>query len=125
MGIDRRRPLAPALAVLAATALSALTALTAVAGAAAAQNPVGAHSMLQLDDPPSFMEAMFAQASAMDASAIRLDVAPALVFASQSQPPDFSGLDEVMSLAQTYRLRVVADLVTIPTWLTTWRMTEA
>lgn len=73
--------------------------------------------MLQLDDPPSFMEAMFAQAAAMHAAAIRLDVAPALIFTSPSRPPDFSGLDEVVALAQTYHLRVVADLLTIPTWM--------
>jgi hypothetical protein len=40
-----------------------------------------------------------------------------MVFANQSQSPDFSGLDELMALAQTYRLRVVADLLTIPAWL--------
>ncbi len=55
-----------------------------VAHSAVAVDPVGAHSMLQLNDPPSFMEAMFAQAAAMHASAIRLDVAPALVFSSPS-----------------------------------------
>ena len=114
MGIERRRPLVATLAVLAATSIAGLT---AGAGVAAAQNPIGAHSMLQLDDPPSFMTAMFAQAAAMHASAIRLDVAPALVFPSQSQGPDFYGLDEVMSLARTYRLRVVADLMTVPTWI--------
>ncbi|MFL5865373.1 MAG: hypothetical protein ACJ780_32170 [Solirubrobacteraceae bacterium] len=92
-------------------------ALAASAGAAFAQNPVGAHSMLQLDDPPSFMEAMFAQAAAMHASSIRLDVAPALVFPRRSEPPDFSGLDEVVALGQTYHLRVVADLMTVPTWM--------
>jgi len=101
---------------LIAIALSALALLAAPA--AGAYNPVGAHSMLQLDDPPSFMEAMFAQAASMHAGAIRLDVAPALVFgAGPTQPPDFSGLDEVMSLAQTYHLRVVADLTTIPGWM--------
>jgi hypothetical protein len=73
--------------------------------------------MLQLNDPPSFMEAMFAQAAAMHASAIRLDVAPALVFTSQSRPPWFSGLDEVVALARTYHLQVVADLLTIPAWM--------
>jgi hypothetical protein len=73
--------------------------------------------MLQLDDPPPFMEAMFAQAAAMHASAIRLDVAPALIFSSQSQPPDFSGLDAVVALAQRYDLRVIGDLLTIPTWM--------
>ena len=85
--------------------------------ASAAVDPIGAHSMLQLDDPPSFMEAMFAQAAAMHASAIRLDVAPALVFTNQSQPPDFSGLDAVVALAQRYHLSVVADLLTVPTWM--------
>ncbi len=53
----------------------------------------------------------------MHASAIRLDVAPALVFTSQGRPPDFSGLDEVVALAQRYDLRVVGDLLTIPTWM--------
>jgi hypothetical protein len=85
--------------------------------AVAAVDPIGAHSMLQLNDPPSFMEAMFAQAAAMHASAIRLDVAPALAFSSQSAPPDFSGLDEVVALAQRYDLRVVGDLLTIPEWM--------
>jgi hypothetical protein len=89
----------------------------AFTGTAAAADPIGAHSMLQLDDPPSFMEAMFAQAAAMHASAIRLDVAPALVFSGQGQPPDFTGLDEVVALAQRYDLSVVADLLTIPTWM--------
>jgi hypothetical protein len=114
VGIGRGRPLVAALAVSAAIALAGLA---AGAGVALAQNPVGVHSMLQLDDPPSFMEAMFEQAAVMHASAIRLDVAPALMFSSQSQAPDFSGLDEVTTLAQTYHLPVVADLVTIPTWL--------
>jgi Cellulase (glycosyl hydrolase family 5) len=86
-------------------------------GIAAAQSPIGAHSMLQLDDPPSFMQAMFAQAADMDASAIRLDVAPAIVFGDPSGTPDFSGLDDVVALAAQYHLRVVADLVTIPWWL--------
>jgi hypothetical protein len=83
----------------------------------AAQNPIGAHSMLQLNDPYSFMQDMFAEAAGLHASAIRLDVAPALVFTQPSQPPDFSGLDEVMALSQQYHLRVVADLFTIPPWI--------
>ena len=83
----------------------------------AASDPIGAHSMLQLNDPPSFMAAMFAESAAMHASAIRLDVAPSLIFTSPSQPPDFSGLDEVVALARQYHLQVVADLFTIPPWM--------
>jgi ASPM-SPD-2-Hydin domain-containing protein len=96
-------------------ALASLAWLVALAGAAtAAVSPIGAHSMLQLDDPPSFMQAMFAEAAAMGASTIRLDVAPALVFPDSPSDPDFSGLDDVMALAGQYHLRVVADLMTIP-----------
>jgi hypothetical protein len=90
---------------------------TMAPGAAAAAGTIGAHSMLQLDDPPSFMRAMFSQAAAMGAATIRLDVAPALVFPDAPSQPDFSGLDEVMALGAQYHLRIVADLVTIPPWL--------
>lgn len=100
-----------------ALAVVALAGTGVARPARAATDPIGAHSMLQLDDPPSFMDAMFAQAAAMHASAIRLDVAPALIFTSQSAPPDFSGLDRVVALAQAYHLQVVADLLTIPAWM--------
>jgi hypothetical protein len=83
----------------------------------AAESPIGAHSMLQLNSPYSFMQLMFADAAAMNASAIRLDVAPAIVFGARSQPPDFSGLDEVIGLSEQYHVRVVADLFTIPSWI--------
>jgi len=71
-----------------------------VPAAAADESPIGAHAMLQLNDPPSFDQAMFQEAAAMHASALRMDIAPAIVFSSESQPPDFSGLDRVMALAQ-------------------------
>jgi hypothetical protein len=90
-------------------------------GIAAPAGPVAAHSMLQLNSPYSFMQAMFAQAAEMNASAIRLDVAPALVFTNPARPPDFSGLDEVMALSQQYRVPVVGDLFTIPPWLASCR----
>jgi hypothetical protein len=83
----------------------------------AATSPIGAHSMLQVSSPPQFMQAMFAEAAAMHASSIRLDVQPSIVFASPSRPPDFSGLDEVMALSQQYHLRVVADLLSLPPWI--------
>jgi hypothetical protein len=85
-----------------------------VTRAATGASPIGAHSMIQLDDPPSFMATVFSEASAMGASAIRLDVPPAIVFGGPSSKPDFSGLDEVMTLADEYHLRVVADLMTVP-----------
>src|SRR5690349_5303643 len=77
----------------------------AAPGADAATSPIGAHSMLQVTSPPQFMQAMFAEAAAMHASSIRLDVQPSLVFTSPSRPPDFTGLDEVMALSQQYHLR--------------------
>ena len=73
--------------------------------------------MLQLNDPLPLMQAMFAQAAGVGASSIRLDVAPALIFTSPTQPPDFSGLDEIMALSQEYQLPVVGDLFTIPYWI--------
>lgn len=74
--------------------------------------------MLQLNSPYPLMAAMFSEAAAMHASAIRLDVAPALVFGGDpSQPPDFQGLDEVTALAGEYNLQVVADLITVPWWI--------
>jgi hypothetical protein len=103
------------LAVAAALAVAGATTWAAVA--AAAPSPVGAHSMLQLNDPVAFMQAMFAQAAGMHASSIRLDIAPSLVFSSPGAQPDFSGLDEVMALAQQYDLQVVGDLYTIPWWI--------
>lgn len=81
--------------------------------------------MLQLNSPYSFMQTMFAQAAGLHASAIRLDVAPALVFPSPTDPPDFSGLDEIMALSQQYHLRVVADLFTIPPWMAGCAATDA
>jgi hypothetical protein len=73
--------------------------------------------MLQLNDPPSFMQTMFAQAVGMHATAIRLDVAPSLIFTNPMEPPDFKGLDEVMALSAQYKLPVLADLSTIPWWI--------
>jgi hypothetical protein len=47
-------------------------------------NPIGVHSMLQLNDPPSFMQTMFAEAAAVHVSSIRLDVAPAPIYTDPS-----------------------------------------
>src|ERR1700756_5306937 len=104
------------LVVVLALILAAMASVSSAAAAGLA--PIGAHSMLQLTDPYAFMQAMFAEAAAMHGSAIRLDVAPAIVFGGNpDQPPDFSGLDEVTGLAEQYHLQVVGDLTTIPWWI--------
>src|ERR1700760_1073590 len=102
-------------ALRAPTMCTFLALAVAIAGpgarrAEAATSPIGAHSMLQVSSPPQFMQAIFAEAAAMHASSIRLDVQPSIVFTSPSSPPDFSGLDEVMALSQQYHLREAAEV---------------
>jgi hypothetical protein len=118
--VGRRRWAGSRASLIVAVALSvcSLVLVGVRSGAAdAAENPIGAHSMLQLNSPFAFMQTMFAEAAGMHAAAIRLDVAPALVFADPSRPPDFSGLDEVMALSRQYHVRVIADLFTVPWWI--------
>ena len=117
---DRRSPIIRGVrrVVLLAVLLAGLVGAAGRSPAlAAGESPIGAHSMLQLDDPLSFMQAMFEQAVAMNASSIRVDVAPALIFGNLARAQDYSGLDELVGLARQYHLHVVADLVTIPWWL--------
>jgi hypothetical protein len=117
-GTRRRASLAVVSALLAAgLGLSPGCITDAIGATPPGSSPIGVHSMLQLDDPYGFMLAMFAQAAALHASAIRLDVAPALIFTAPGAPADFSGLDEVMALSLQYDLPVVADLTTIPWWV--------
>ena len=99
--------------LLAGLALGGVRAPTARAGT----DPIGVHSMLQVNSSSSLMQEMFSEASALHAGAIRLDVAPALIFPNGPSHPDFSGLDEIMGLARQDNLRVSADLFTIPAWL--------
>jgi hypothetical protein len=87
------------------------------ASAQADSNPIGAHSMLQVNSSYALMQAMFSEAASLHAGAIRVDVAPALIFPDRPTDPNYRGLDEIMGLAQQYHLRVVADLFTIPSWL--------
>jgi hypothetical protein len=87
------------------------------ASAQADSNPIGAHSMLQVNSSYALMQAMFSEAASLHAGAIRVDVAPALIFPDRPTDPDYRGLDEIVGLAQQYHLRVVADLFTIPSWL--------
>jgi hypothetical protein len=89
--------------------------------AAVAQMPsveaLGVHSMVYLDAPPSFKEAMFAQASALGASAVRLDVAVPTVVRGPAGQRWWDGLDEDARLAHRYRLMVLGVLLGTPDWL--------
>lgn len=96
-----------------------------VAIAQAGSAPIGAHSMLEVNSSYSLMQEMFSEAAGMHAGAIRVDVAPVLIFPNGPNDPNYRGLDEIMGLAQQYHLRVVANLFTIPTWLADCPAAEA
>jgi len=87
------------------------------AGSGTRTVPIGVHSMLYLNTPVSAMRAMFQQAAAIGATEIRLDLELSGVFANPGRPPDWSGVDEYMSLARQYHLRVLADLTATPWYL--------
>jgi hypothetical protein len=80
--------------------------------------PIGVHSMLYLDTPYGGKLAMFGEAALLGASTIRLDIALSSVFASPDGPPDWTGVDQDMALAQRYHLRVLADLTATPWYMT-------
>ena len=131
---------------LAAPALAAATPHRRAAGPRP-ESPIGAHSMLYLNTPFGAKQAMFAQAAAMGASEIRLDVELSAVFPKAAQPPqqetigglpgllgpdplarppaeneaspepDWSELDQYMELAREYHLRVLADLMSTPSYM--------
>ncbi|MGO9955868.1 MAG: hypothetical protein ACLP50_07765 [Solirubrobacteraceae bacterium] len=87
------------------------------ARALVSDNPLGAHSMLYSDTPLAFKAQMFSQAAAIGASEIRVDLDLSAVYSSASAAPDFSTVDQYMSLAAAYHLRVLADITTTPWWL--------
>jgi hypothetical protein len=79
-----------------------------------AASPIGVHSMLYLTHPFTAKQAMFKEAAAIGASTIRLDIELSGVFTNPGAPPDWSGVDQYMSLARRYHLRVLADLLATP-----------
>jgi hypothetical protein len=79
--------------------------------------PIGVHSMLYLTTPYGGKRAMFQEAAAVGASTIRLDVELSAVFPDQSGPPDWTGVDQYMRLAERYHLHVLADLLATPWYL--------
>jgi hypothetical protein len=79
--------------------------------------PYGIHSMLYVDAPLSFKEAMFRQAAELGASSIRVDVFVPAIVATPDGRPDWTALDEYMTLARRYRLQVLGVLLGTPSWL--------
>jgi hypothetical protein len=80
-------------------------------------SPIGVHSMLYLTHPFGAKLAMFRQAAAVGASTIRVDVELSAIFPAPPGAPDWSGVDQYMSLARRYHLRVLADLLATPWYL--------
>jgi hypothetical protein len=74
--------------------------------------------MLYLDHPLSAKEAMFKVAAQLGASTVRLDIALSAVFPTVDGPPDWDGVDQYMRLARRYHLRVLADLLATPLYMT-------
>jgi hypothetical protein len=93
-------------------ALLALLLLLVPAAPAAGAGRLAAHGMIYLDSPPSFKEAMFAQAASLGASDIRVDVDVSEIVHGDAR--DWSGLDEDVALARKYRLGVLAVLLGTP-----------
>jgi hypothetical protein len=98
-------------------AAGALTRSEIAAGAEVRVSPIGVHSMLYLTHPFAAKRAMFEQAAAVGASTIRVDVELSGVFTEPNGPPDWTGVDQYMSLARRYHLRVLADLTATPWYL--------
>jgi hypothetical protein len=93
-------------------ALLVLLALLVPAAPAAGAGTLAAHGMIYLDSPPSFKEAMFAQAAELGASDIRVDVDVSEIVNGGAR--DWTGLDEDVALARKYHLGVLAVLLGTP-----------
>ena len=91
--------------------------LSTPAAQAAERSPIGVHSMLYLTHPFGAKRAMFAEAAAVGASTIRVDVELPAIFPAPPAAPDWSGVDQYMALARSYHLRVLADLTGTPWYM--------
>jgi hypothetical protein len=78
---------------------------------------IGVHSMLYLNTPFTAKRAMFAEAAAIGASVIRLDISLSGIFNNGPTLPDWRQVDEYMQLARQYKLRVLGNLLATPWWL--------
>jgi hypothetical protein len=86
--------------------------LTGAAAPASAQpgGPYAIHSMLQLNSPFAFKQAMFAAAATAGASEIRVDVSLGALNNPWIETATWQGLDDYMQLSREYALPVLVDL---------------
>ena len=110
----------PRVAIVACLLLVALPA----AGAQAA--PISSHpSLYACCTPFEMKERIFAESAALGAEFVRVDVQLNDVFENDTggpaPAPDWRGLDEVIRLAQRYRVKVLAILLNPPSWISTCR----
>src|SRR3954467_12535659 len=108
-------------ATVAAVVLAALaTSLSSARAARAAPrdaSAIASHSMLYLDAPPAFREAMFREAAASGATSIRVDVPIPSIVKDQNGTRSWAELDDVARLAREYRIPVVGLIYGTPWWM--------
>ena len=80
--------------------LVCIAAAARTAHAALAESPIGVHSMLYLTHPFGAKRAMFREAAAVGASTIRVDVELSAIFPAPPGAPDWSGVEQYMTLAR-------------------------
>jgi hypothetical protein len=73
--------------------------------------------MLALPDPFGGEQAMLSQAAAGGVSTVRLEIELRYVFPTPDGTPDWSALNQYLSLARTYHLRVLGVVDNLPTYL--------
>jgi hypothetical protein len=80
--------------------------------------PISAHAMVHTCCmEPAMNERIFAEAEALGADFIRVDVEIGGIFKGAPGQPDWSRLDEVMALAKRHHLRVLGLLLATPAYL--------
>ena len=90
--------------------LAALVAALALAGpAGATSGPFGLHSMLQLNTPRAYKEAMFAAAANAGASEIRVDASLGALNNPWIETAMWQGLDDYVALSRQYGVPVLLD----------------
>ncbi len=77
--------------------------------------PISAHAMVHsCCTPEPLKERIFAEASALGAGYIRVDIELSGIFATPDAEPNWSGLDEVVELSERHRVRVLGLLLEPP-----------